>query len=118
MCWQLDRSWFSKPRTDSREPRTENTPDKSMATQRQSFPAVPFKLRCITQLPRMRALYWDGDVLYASRGYELFRSRVHEGTVAWEPVGRYHPEWWRKVSSASRLSFRLFRDGFHALNVL
>jgi hypothetical protein len=66
----------------------------------------------------MRALYWDGDVLYASRGYELFRSRVHGGTVAWEPVGRYHPEWWRKVSSASRLSFRLFRDGFHALNVL
>src|SRR5437762_8118409 len=90
-----------------------------MATQPQSFPALPaFELKCIEKFPRMRALYWDGDVLYASRGYELFKTKFNGGSVAWQPVGHYQPEWWRKVSSASRLSSRLFRDGFHALNTL
>jgi hypothetical protein len=66
----------------------------------------------------MRALYWDGDVLYASRGYELLRAKVDGTNPAWQSVGRYQPEWWRKISSVSRLSSRLFRDGFHALNVI
>lgn len=89
-----------------------------MATQRQSLPTLPFELRCIAKLPRTRALYWDGDVLYASRSYELLRGTVNRGTVAWESVGHYHPEWWRKISSVSNLGYRLLRDGFHALNVL
>ena len=89
-----------------------------MATQPQSLPALPFELRCVAKFSRMRALSWDGDVLYASRGYELLQGKVDGGTVEWRSVGHYQPEWWRKVSSASRLSFRLFRDGFHALNVL
>jgi len=66
----------------------------------------------------MRALAWDGDVLYASRGYELLRAKVGYGNVTWEPAGRYRPEWWRNISSVQRLAFRLFRDGFHALAVL
>ncbi|HSS99556.1 MAG TPA: hypothetical protein VLK33_21120 [Terriglobales bacterium] len=63
----------------------------------------------------MRALYWDGDLLYASRGYELLQGRIDGGSAFWETVGRYEPEWWRKISSVSRLGYRLFRDGFHAL---
>ena len=89
-----------------------------MATQRQSPPASLFKLRCVAKFPRMRALYWDGDVLYASRGYELLRAKVDGTNPAWQSVGRYQPEWWRMISSVSRLSSRLFRDGFHALNVI
>ena len=38
--------------------------------------------------------------------------------VAWEHVARYPPVWWRNLSVSSRLTFRLFRDGFHALAVL
>jgi hypothetical protein len=90
-----------------------------MATQRQTLPASPgLKLKCLGKFPRMRALCWDGDVLYSSRGYELLRGKFKRGSIAWEAAGMYRPEWWRNVSSASRLGFRLFRDGFHALNVL
>lgn len=66
----------------------------------------------------MRALYWDGDVLYASYGYELLRARINSGPVTWQSVARYQPEWWRRISTASRLSSRLLRDGFHALAIL
>ena len=66
----------------------------------------------------MRALAWDEDVLYASRGYDLLQTKLHSGNVIWETVGHYQPEWWRNVSSQSRLTSRLFRDGFHALAVL
>ena len=89
-----------------------------MATQRQVIPAATFELKCIGKFPRMRALYWDGDVLYASKGYELFLGKTDGGTVTWQTVGLYHPEWWRKITSALRLGFRLFRDGFHALTKL
>jgi len=90
-----------------------------MATQPQAFSVLPaFELKCIGKFPRMRALYWDGDVLYASRGYELLKARLNGGNATWQTLGHYQPEWWRKVSSVSRLSSRLFRDGFHALNML
>ena len=90
-----------------------------MATQRQVIAAAAtFGLKCITKFPRMRALYWDGDVLYASRGYELFRTKIESRSVTWQSVGHYHPEWWRKASSTSKLGCRLFRDGFHALTKL
>src|ERR1041385_400354 len=90
-----------------------------MATQRQiSSASATLALKCLARLPRMRALYWDGDVLYASRGYELLRSKIDGGTGVWKTVGHYQPEWWRKISSASRLGFRVFRDGFHAVTKL
>jgi dipeptidyl aminopeptidase/acylaminoacyl peptidase len=38
--------------------------------------------------------------------------------VEWQPVARYRPAWWRNLSVSSRLSLRLFRDGFHALATL
>jgi len=66
----------------------------------------------------MRALAWKGDVLYASRGYELLKARVTgPGEIQWEFVGRGRPAWWRTLTSRTRLGFRLVRDGFHALAV-
>jgi hypothetical protein len=66
----------------------------------------------------MRGLAWHDNVLYASRGYELMKAKVISPKVAWEFVGQWHPEWWRKLTSRTRLSFRLVRDGFHALAVM
>lgn len=93
-----------------------------MAAERASaMPPVPAKELTLTRVavfPRMRALAWYDDVLYASRGYTLLRARMGAGSIQWQTVGRYHPTWWRNLSSRSRLAFRLFRDGFHALAVL
>ncbi len=72
----------------------------------------------VAAFPRLRALAWSGDVLYAARGNQLLRARINGNSIEWEQVGRYSPEWWRNLSAASRLGFRLFRDGFHALAVL
>ena len=55
-------------------------------------------------------------MLYAGRGYELVRLRV--GTSEWEPVARFRPPWWRRITSRHALTYRLVRDGFHALSVL
>jgi len=68
----------------------------------------------------LRALAWHDDVLYASRGYILLRARITagEGEVQWEGVGEARPQWWRTLTSVSRLGTRLCRDGFHALAVL
>jgi hypothetical protein len=72
----------------------------------------------VATFPRPRALAWCGDVLYASRGYMLLRARVEGARIEWQEVARYRPAWWRNLSSSSRLTSRLFRDGFHALAVL
>jgi hypothetical protein len=75
----------------------------------------------VGNFPGTRVLAWDGDVLYSARGYELIRSRpadIADTKIEWETVGRFSPVWWRTLTSASRLGFRLVRDGFHALAVL
>ena len=90
-----------------------------MATQPQSLSGQPaLDLKCIGTFPRMRALAWSGDALYASRGYELLSARFSGRSATLQTVGRYRPEFWRSCSSIFRPSFRLFRDGFHALAVL
>lgn len=69
--------------------------------------------------PSLRALAWDGDVLYASRGYELLRARIQNPqSVTWQPVATFHPAWRRRISVRNNLTARLFRDGLHALAVL
>ena len=69
----------------------------------------------------MRALAWDGDLLYSSRGYDLLRARIPPGTksadVDWQFVAAFSPAAWRKITTAWKLSLRLFRDGFHALAI-
>src|SRR5580704_15233841 len=71
----------------------------------------------IATFPRLRALAWRNDVLYASRGYALLRATLqkHTGAIEWKHVGQYRPAAWRSITSSSRLASRLFRDGFHAL---
>jgi hypothetical protein len=72
----------------------------------------------VAAFPRMRALAWSGNVLYVSRGYTLLRAQMGATRAQWQVVARYRPEWWRNLSSSLRPTFRLFRDGFHALAVL
>ena len=74
----------------------------------------------VARLPGFRALAWSGDLLYASRGYELFRARIQDPAkpMTWQSVAKFRPGWKRTLSAANNLSARLFRDGFHALAVL
>src|SRR5271170_2596410 len=74
----------------------------------------------IADFPRLRALAWRNDALYASRGYTVLRAamKAHAGSIEWERVGRYRPAPWRNVTSSFRLASRVFRDGFHALVTL
>lgn len=66
---------------------------------------------------KMRALLWDQDTLYASRGYSLFNARIRDREIQWHLVAEYRPEWWRSLTCPFDLSFRLVRDGFHALAI-
>lgn len=75
------------------------------------------KLRRVADWRGIRVLAWDGDILYGSRGYEIVRLQVAKG-LRWEPVAYFRPVWWRRLTSVSKLSYRLVRDGFHALVVL
>ena len=74
------------------------------------------RLDPLFRLPGRRALAWHRGVLYASRGYALWRWTALEDR--WELVARYRPAWSRRLSGASRLGARLRRDGFHSLAVL
>src|SRR5713226_708127 len=80
-----------------------------MATQAASAMATAaggaLKLELVAKFPNLRALAWDGDVLYASRGYELLSARVDAPEIEWRKVGGYRPEWWRNLSCRNRLSF-------------
>jgi hypothetical protein len=67
------------------------------------------------------------DALYASRGYDLLRTRISSSPIEsqipsddqpWEAVASFHPPYWRGWTSRTNLSSRLIRDGFHALAVL
>ena len=80
--------------------------------------ARAWSLARIGRFSGLRVLAWDGDLLYAARGYTLLRAKVNDGPIEWHKVAAYHPAWWRMVSSSFRLAARLFRDGFHALAVL
>ena len=76
----------------------------------------------VARFPGLRALTWADDYLYASRGYEVMRARISGEVSAvglrWDPVADFHPAWWRNLSSATRITSRLLRDGFHAMAVL
>jgi len=66
----------------------------------------------------IRVLAWHGDILYGSRGYQVVR--LHAGmqtgiTAGWKVVARFRPSWWRNLTSRNALTYRLMRDGFHAL---
>src|SRR5579871_2112841 len=80
---------------------------------------LPNFANALARLPGFRALTWDHDWLYASRGYHLLRARAQDPAhLNWERVADYRPAWKRRLSVTNRLTARLFRDGFHALAVL
>ncbi len=78
------------------------------------------RLTRVARFPRLRALAWSGDHLYASRGYQLLRARIeHPGNnLSWDLVAAFRPPPRRRLSVMNPLTARLFRDGFHALAVL
>jgi hypothetical protein len=95
----------------------------SPASMTQPGQGQPWKLSPVARFPRLRALAWSGDDLYASRGYQLLRANISQAklpsaNLPWQPVAAFRPAWWRHASAATRLSSRLFRDGFHALAIL
>lgn len=78
-------------------------------------------LRRVATWRGIRALAWDGDFLYGSRGYEIVRLRAGaqiDQSAVWETVARFSPAFWRKLTSRNTLTSRLVRDGFHALAIL
>jgi hypothetical protein len=84
-------------------------------------------LKRVARFPRLRALAWMQDTLYASRGYDLLRTRIspspNEDQIPsdnqpWETVASFHPSYWRRWTTRTNLTSRLVRDGFHALSVL
>jgi hypothetical protein len=96
-----------------------------------ALPADPLDsaagLRRVARFRRLRALAWAGDVLYASRGYDLLRTRISRSqdesqlpsdNQPWENVASFHPVYWRLWTARANLTSRLVRDGFHALAVL
>lgn len=80
-------------------------------------------LQRVARFPRLRALAWSGDTLYASRKYELLRTTIGRGKIPsdqlhWESVAAFNPPYWRHITARTNLTSRLLRDGFHALAVL
>lgn len=92
---------------------------KDLISTSSSAIAKPAGLIQFAGFPNMRALLWDGNVLYASCGYQLLRAHVApDAPIEWTHVARFRPPKWRNWSSATHLTSRLFRDGFHALATL
>jgi hypothetical protein len=91
------------------------------APQISTFPAnlsSRLTLSHIASFPRLRALTWEEGVLYAGRGSNLLRADLKGNRIEWRQVASYSPVWWRRLSASTRPSYRLFRDGFHALAML
>ena len=88
-----------------------------MAAHASYVAAEGLELALVGRFPRMRALAWSGDWLYAACEYAVLRAKV-SGVSEWARVGSFRPAAWRSISSCSRLGARFFRDGFHALAVL
>jgi hypothetical protein len=68
--------------------------------------------------PNLRVLAWREKALYACSGYKLLQLRPEDTKASWTEVGRFNPIWWRRISSSVGLTYRLCRDGFHALATL
>ena len=89
-----------------------------MATAPAVSPTVRLNAEPVATLPDYRALTWHGDLLYFSRGYELYTARMVSSPFQPRKVAAWSPGVRGALTSRFRLSSRLFRDGFHALAVL
>jgi len=79
---------------------------------------VGLNLSKVGSWPNLRVLAWDGEALYASSGYRLFRGLPLQAPVVWNRAGWFNPVWWRRGTASFKLTSRLCRDGFHALALL
>jgi hypothetical protein len=89
-----------------------------VATQALPVQSRALSVELVATFTSMRALAWRDEVLYASRGYELYSARIADAKINWERIAAYRPQWWRNVTCRIRLASRLVRDGFHALACL
>lgn len=89
-----------------------------MATKALFVEQRTLKIELSVTFPKLRALLWDSELLYASRGYGLYSARMTAAQIEWRQVANYLPEWWRRLTTKSALGSRLVRDGFHALTSL
>jgi hypothetical protein len=79
------------------------------------------RLRKLAAWRGIRVLAWHGKILYGCRGYQVVGldagSQVGQATE-WKLVARFRPSWLRNLTSRNALSYRLMRDGFHALSIV
>ena len=84
--------------------------------------SAAMRLRRVATWHGVRVLAWHGDVLYGCSGYTLIAISAKKlqlkGPKAWTSVADFRPAWWRSLTSRSSFTYRLVRDGFHALAVL
>ena len=66
--------------------------------------STAIRLRRVAAYRGIRVLTWDKDVLYACRGYEIVRLGVGASASDWQMVARFHPVWWRRLTSRSALN--------------
>ncbi|MBS1850843.1 MAG: hypothetical protein JST79_08020 [Acidobacteria bacterium] len=85
-----------------------------------AFPPTAGRLRLAQEavFPGLRALFWAGSRLYASRGYRLLYAEMAQTPIVWRELASFVPSWLRSLTSFTSLTSRLLRDGFHALAVL
>src|SRR5690242_16300404 len=92
-----------------KRPAPEGRKKQRMNASRPTLQNQGLKLTRCARVPGLRALAWDGDVLYASRGYHLLRATITDhSTLDWQPVASFRPGWKRRLSVTNRLSARLF----------
>src|SRR5579859_373730 len=116
MCW---RSALFTPASLGTKPKAET----ALMSEPPVAVAAPsaLKLRKIAAWRGIRVLAWHGDVLYGCRGYQIIGLHVGNGNdndKKWSDVACFHPAWWRNLTARTTLTYRLLRDGFHALAVL
>src|SRR5207249_3293998 len=70
----------------------------------------------VATFPGLRALAWYGNVLYASRGYDLLSATMDGSPISWQTVASYSPTWWRNLTVRSHL--RINRQRRHLGNCL
>jgi hypothetical protein len=83
-------------------------------------PSFAVNLQKLGSWRGIRVLAWDGEELYGCRGYQLLRLNsqdIESGKSNWQTVARFQPSWWRTLTARNPLTYRLARDGFHALAI-
>src|SRR5271155_4042936 len=121
MCWPSVLSLPANPKSQKKA--RQKTQDHKQTSH--GMPETPvavdassaFKLRTVGAYRGIRVLAWDRDILYGCRGYDIVRLQPGKRTE-WEVIARFRPSWWRSLTSRTALTYRLVRDGFHALAVL